>query len=288
MAFISVIICSRNKYLSKDLCFNIQETIGCEYELIIIDNSDNNYSIFEAYNIGLDKSNAKILCFIHEDVLFCTKNWGIKIDDIFNKIAEAGIIGLAGVKVKSDIPSGWWEQNKKYHVKNIMQHRPDGTKEMLSSGFGTNSEVEVAVIDGVFMCLRKDSQIRFNENLKGFHNYDQSICLDYLKNNYKVLVTDQILLEHFSNGRIDSGWVNSTYKFHKLYKKHLPKSIGNIAIGDYEKLRQFSQFIFHCKNTGNAKLAFRFWLKLLKNEPFHSKHYDHVQYFLNFIKRKLT
>jgi hypothetical protein len=30
-------------------------TIGCEYELIIIDNSENKYSIYEAYNLGIER-----------------------------------------------------------------------------------------------------------------------------------------------------------------------------------------------------------------------------------------
>lgn len=287
MLFLSVIICSRNKRLSKDFLSNIEKTIGCEYELIIIDNSENSYSIFEAYNRGIDKSSAEILCFIHEDILFHTKNWGVNIMNIYSEVPDAGLVGVAGSRIKSDVPMGWWEHNKKHLVKNMIQHRQDGTKDKLRIGFETSSEQEVAVIDGVFMCLKKESQIRFNENLKGFHNYDQSLSLDCLKKGYKVLVTNKVLLEHFSNGTIDSSWVNSTYKFHKLYKPYLPIIIGSGRICESDNLKQLSRFIFHCKNTGNAKLALKSWMRLLRKQPISLEYWSHSLYFLKFFKSKI-
>jgi hypothetical protein len=49
--------------------------IGCEYESIIIDNSENRYSIFEAYNLGIDKSKYEYLCLMHDDILIYTIEW---------------------------------------------------------------------------------------------------------------------------------------------------------------------------------------------------------------------
>lgn len=50
---LSLIICSRTPRISEELERNIAETIGCEYELVVIDNSKNKYSIFSAYNQGV-------------------------------------------------------------------------------------------------------------------------------------------------------------------------------------------------------------------------------------------
>ena len=61
---ISVIICSRTSTIGTALSENIKNSIGCEYELISIDNSKNTYSIFEAYNLGIQKSKFDFLCFI--------------------------------------------------------------------------------------------------------------------------------------------------------------------------------------------------------------------------------
>ena len=88
---ISIIICSRNLGIDPKLSTNITSTIGCEYELIVIDNSQNKYSIFQAYNIGIEKSTSEIICFVHEDVLFHSKDWGKKLIEIFFKSDDEGI-----------------------------------------------------------------------------------------------------------------------------------------------------------------------------------------------------
>ena len=65
---ISLIICSRTADISDELKQNIATTIGCEYELCVIDNSRNEYSIFTAYNEGVRRAKGDILCFMHDDI----------------------------------------------------------------------------------------------------------------------------------------------------------------------------------------------------------------------------
>lgn len=72
---ISVIICSRAKIIKTNLFENIKNTIGCNYELIVIDNSENKFSIFQAYNLGIEKSLGDYLCFLHDDVFIHTDGW---------------------------------------------------------------------------------------------------------------------------------------------------------------------------------------------------------------------
>lgn len=73
---ISCIICSRSSKISEELEKNIVETIGCDYELVVIDNSRNEYSIFSAYNKGVKRAKGNVLCFMHDDILYRTSNWG--------------------------------------------------------------------------------------------------------------------------------------------------------------------------------------------------------------------
>ena len=47
---ISIIVCSKFPTLSKELLDNISQTVGTDYEIVSIDNSQAKYSIFEAYN----------------------------------------------------------------------------------------------------------------------------------------------------------------------------------------------------------------------------------------------
>ena len=78
---ISIIICCRIQTINKDLSENIKNTVGCDYELIVIDNSQNSYSIFEAYNLGIERSNGDYLCFIHDDILYAQfLNLIVKLD----------------------------------------------------------------------------------------------------------------------------------------------------------------------------------------------------------------
>jgi len=105
---ISIIICSRKSIIDVRLSENLNDTIGCEYELIIIDNSENKYSIFEAYNLGIQRSTGNYLCFIHDDILFHTLVWGNVIKSIFQSDLNIGLIGVAGAKLKTKMPSGYW------------------------------------------------------------------------------------------------------------------------------------------------------------------------------------
>ena len=79
---ISIIICSRKPDISDVLKQNIKETIGTDYELIVIDNSHNKYSIFSAYNEGLTLASGDVLCYMHEDLFFHTtkKTWDFEND----------------------------------------------------------------------------------------------------------------------------------------------------------------------------------------------------------------
>ena len=90
---ISIIICSRNKDIPSELKQNIADTIGVDYELVVIDNSRNQYSIFSAYNEGVKRAKGDMLCFMHEDVVFKNCNWGERVIKHFqnNKSLEACI-----------------------------------------------------------------------------------------------------------------------------------------------------------------------------------------------------
>ncbi|WP_300976913.1 glycosyltransferase, partial [Flavobacterium sp.] len=123
---ISIIICSRTSRLPQSLVENIESTIGCAYEWVVIDNSENRYSIFEAYNLGIQKSNGNYWCFVHDDVLFHTQSWGQILIAIFESDSAVGLLGIAGAKVKTKMPSAWWDcdgENIRMHLK---QHFKNG------------------------------------------------------------------------------------------------------------------------------------------------------------------
>lgn len=278
---ISIIICSRTSNVAKELLFNIKSTIGFNYELIIVDNSENRYSISEAYNIGIRKSKGDFLCFLHDDIYIHTKGWGRIVSEIFTENDSIGLLGVAGSKYKTKMPSGWWNCQNNYKDINILQHL-NGKTEKWYYGFENTNLSTVIAIDGVFMILRKENELFFNEQIKGYHNYDLNISLENFIKGYKTVVTNQILIEHFSNGIINESWFNSTYKIHEIYKNILPVSIGDNSLksdlefkNGFHFLKYFMQFKFQIA-------FFKLWFQLFLIRPFAT---NHITIFKTLIKR---
>ena len=90
---LSLIICSRTKDLPLILKENIESTIGTEYELVVIDNSKNQYSIFSAYNEGVRRSKGDLLCFMHDDIMYDAVGWGNNVVRHFDD-PNTGLIGV--------------------------------------------------------------------------------------------------------------------------------------------------------------------------------------------------
>src|SRR5690606_937543 len=107
------------------------------------------------------------------------------VEDIFETNPKVGLLGIAGGKVKTKMPSPWWDGGG--NALRIVQHYKSKPKELWNKGFNSSDVVEVAAIDGVFMVMRKDKNIRFDERLKGFHNYDVNLSILIQKERKKVL-----------------------------------------------------------------------------------------------------
>ena len=109
---VSIVICNRGNRISPVLEKNISETIGIEYEVVCIDNSKNQYNIFQAYNIGVAKARYPLICFMHDDILYHTIDWGKKLLQHFQD-PSVGMVGIAGPTYISKFPGIWWGINHK-------------------------------------------------------------------------------------------------------------------------------------------------------------------------------
>jgi hypothetical protein len=219
---ISIIICSTKTDIPSLLRKNIEDTIGVENEVIVIDNSNNKYSIFSAYNHGLSQAKYSNLCFIHEDLLFKNENWGKNLINHLNH-KQIGIIGVAGGKMMTRIPAHWWSAGP--GSKNIIQHydHKKTSNLELNKGFSANCEPAI-LLDGVFLSCRKElfDIIRFDEKLTGFHGYDQDISVQATVAGYHNLVVSDILIEHFSAGNINTQYYTNLLKIYRKWKVYLP------------------------------------------------------------------
>lgn len=218
---ISIIICSKHSDISPELKDNIKNTIGVDYEIIVIDNSNGDYSIFSAYNKGFAQSKFPFLCFVHEDILFKTENWG---RSLINHLSDkkTGIIGVAGGKIMTRVPASWWMVGPGY--KNLIQHyKHNKTSRLETQNYNGNRQPAI-LLDGVFLSFRSElfDKIKFDEQLTGFHGYDHDISVQSVTAGYNNYVVFDILLEHFSEGSMNAQYYANLIKIYKKWQANLP------------------------------------------------------------------
>ena len=193
---LSIIISSYQPKFYAQLVENIAQTIGegTSYEVVQFKNP-NLMGISTAYNSGAEKAKYENLLFLHEDLIFKTKNWAEKLI-VHLEEKNAGIIGLASSAYVPSAPCSLMVADK-YNYINILQ----GNKyDKNFEGIHTTKENrnKVFAVDGVLLAIKKEDNLRnkFNEDLKGFHGYDLDFSLKVSKNRQNYVV-DDILIQHF-------------------------------------------------------------------------------------------
>lgn len=230
---VSIIVCSKNKELAKQLAENIEQTIGVPYELLVTDNTRENLPICTVYRKSIPNSRYPFLCFVHEDVLFRTENWGKNLLAHFS-LPNIGLVGVAGSDAFSNIPSTW--SNALHSVElNIIQHYKEAQKQpehiQISSSKGNSPSSRVVALDGVFLAAKKEifEKIQFDDTLlRGFHGYDIDISLQSALQ-YTNLVIFDILIEHLSPGSLNKDWMDTTLHLSRKWRKKLPVFLNEPA-----------------------------------------------------------
>jgi GT2 family glycosyltransferase len=244
---ISIILCSRRKDISDELKSNIENTIGTPYELIVVDNSKNEYSIFSAYNEGVRRASHDFLCFMHEDVVFHSPDWGKSVIKHLS-IPTTGLIGLAGSRYLLPIPAPWFKA--KPHVKNLIQGDPGKGKS--AKRYSIARDEKVICVDGFWFCSRKDvfSRVAFDEQaFHHFHFYDLDISLQIHEKGYSIYVVSDIVVEHSSSGTFNAQWLDAAYAFYHKWEKQLPAAACPVKRKPFAAVKAFRDLLCaHKKN----------------------------------------
>jgi hypothetical protein len=291
---ISIIICSREETIDPLLQKNIADTIGVPYEIVWIYNEDNRHSIFSAYNEGAAKSKFDHVCFMHDDILFQSDQWGIIVTELLTK-PQAGVVGVAGAVIKTKSPSPWWISNfadcSEYLRARLMQKRGE-ERTVVYEEFNPLKEkyAKVAVLDGVWFCCKKVvwMDVKFDEiNFKGFHFYDLDFSLHVLDKGYDNMVSYEILLEHKSAGHLDVRWIEASAAFYKKWKDKLPVSVvglGRVQKNNLEYQAIRNQLLVSVSNNyGDIFYRFGYWFKLLWYKRISR---EHISLLKNLFKGK--
>ena len=224
---------------------NVAATIGVPYELIAIDNSAGKYGICEAYNIGARQSQYEVLCFMHEDIAFHTPDWGQVVIDVLAD-SSIGVLGVAGGMYQLGVPSGWWSVYEHLRMQ-VIQTTPDYPRNLDVVNPQQEELADVAAVDGLWMCSRKTvwQQHPFDEaTFPAFHFYDLDYCTQVFQR-LRVCVTFRVLIEHFSTGSINEGWLQAALLYQRKWRAHLPFGVVEVSKLQRKRIEQrvFAEFV---------------------------------------------
>lgn len=217
---ISIIICSRKPDIPIKLKQNIADSIGCEYELIVIDNVHAQYSIFQAYNEGVERAKGDILCFMHDDIWFHTMNWGQIVERSLQ--GEIGVLGVIGNQMLPKCPSSWWTSPFK---QGQVRHHFEWKNEVELISYGDGQNHLGVTVDGLWFCMPRAifDVVRFDDvSFSGFHCYDTDICMQALNKGYQVLITTEITIGHDSVGCLGKDFYHQRELWFEKWKTFLP------------------------------------------------------------------
>ncbi|MDR3013244.1 MAG: glycosyltransferase family protein [Chitinispirillales bacterium] len=256
---VSVIVCSIDSARCEKLKDSVANTIGIDFEIIAFDNRLKNWGLCKVYNYCAEKAIYPYLCFIHEDVIIATENWGETLIEFSESTPDCGVVGIAGgiVAYRNFILwiDGWVENDARYRYWDPYNDgtQPEGTPVVYKNCNPDNVEfAKVITLDGCFLFVTRDVYAKKpfdEETFTGFHFYDADFTLGIsrIKQNYVCYTID---IHHFSTGTThNSDFCRSARKFQMKWKDVLPLSIGNAKIIPMRELCLASEFIGKCRRS---------------------------------------
>ena len=128
---------------------------------------------------------------------------------------EALLVGVAGA---SKLVDADWGHAGLPHVHGHIIHKPPGQSDVLYFAAGLQAPVvkNIQALDGVFIGMHRNvwEAVRFDEaTFDGFHVYDIDFSYRAHLAGYRLAVSMDLLLVHFSTGGYDLKWQTENQKF---------------------------------------------------------------------------
>ena len=199
MESISYIACTHNTNILEK-CLVQSLILQNDDELIVVEGAK---SIAAGYNLGIDKANNQIKCFIHHD-LIVTNPILLRMNLLAYCIEDVGIVGIVGSQTDA---APWWEGQCVGSVvdsRNGILYFSDGKQFCLH-------------LDGLMLATWHD--VRFDESIPGFHLYDQDICKQMAaKGLSNICIKDGYrMITHFTQTPMDMSKINGYAEAMAIY-----------------------------------------------------------------------
>jgi GT2 family glycosyltransferase len=215
--FTIITVYNKEQVVKKHLLSSLKKQ-SAEYELILLDNSQNKYlSAAEALNSGFNqaKKQNKYLMFVHQDVEFPTIDWLSKTENYLDNISDLGIAGVAGMVDYGETN----EQRGRGLVKEGEKLIPWHWSKQIEK------PEKVQTIDECVIIIPRSvfEQQKFDEEVcDHWHLYAVDYCLSVKKISLSAYVIPQIVY-HYSGGIADKNYYRCLKKVLKKHKTQYPR-----------------------------------------------------------------
>ncbi|WP_168928979.1 glycosyltransferase [Paenibacillus dokdonensis] len=184
---ICFITCTNDEILYEECARYIRSLVipkGYEIELIAVKGAK---SMTEGYNHAMRQSNAKYKVYLHQDTYIINKSFVQNVVSLFLKYSNLGLLGVVGAKKVP--PSGIWLKAKERYG-TVYETNENGTID-ISLTKEVNVDYESAeYVNGLIMITQYDLTWR-DDLLNGWHMYDASQCVEFLREGYEVGIPSQ-------------------------------------------------------------------------------------------------
>jgi hypothetical protein len=138
------------------------------------------------YNEAMRLTDAKYKVYLHQDTFIVHRGFFTDLIQLFEQNANIGLVGVIGAKYLPE--SGiWWESAE---LTGKVYNSSRGRMDLLDFGSDQQSWSEVEAIDGLLIATQAD--LPWREDLfDGWHFYDTSQCMEYIRAGYAVAVPSQ-------------------------------------------------------------------------------------------------
>ncbi|WP_063761654.1 glycosyltransferase family protein [Paenibacillus tyrfis] len=156
---------------------------GFEIEILGIVGAE---SMAAGYNKAMQSSDAKYKVYLHQDTFIINKDFILDIIKLFSLNPLIGIMGVAGAEYLP-LKGVWWEARSKYGA---VFESSTGVLKKLEFNNEIDNYKSVTVVDGLILITQYD--LPWREDLfEGWHCYDLSQCMEFIKNGYEVAIPRQ-------------------------------------------------------------------------------------------------